>query len=362
MNFSCNAKLLLKGVTLISGICHSKTTKAILQDIRLNVLNNYIELIGTDLEVAIRYKIYDSSIVVPGHVAIPAAKLLNILREISASDVEFSSEQRVCSIKTVDSNFKLISDDPDEFPLIPEYDFETAMIIDSVVFKCIANKTIFAVARDLSCYAYNGVLIELYENGIKFIATDGRRLAIAGNVDNSQTNVTSSAIVQIKGINQIIKNIEDGQKVLLKIINNQFIMKIDEIEIASRLLEGEFPKYREVIPQDNAFCIQVNKDNLYSALRKVSITAGTEVRSVQFIFTKNNLKLYSQQEGIGESECDVPIQYGGDKFEITFNPDFIADYLRVLDSGNVMFCLKDESSSCLLKNNESDFYIVMPIT
>ena len=363
MHFSCKSKDLLKGVSLISNICQSKTTKPILQDIKIIVDQDLIRLLGTDLEVAIKYTLPIAEVKKTGAVVVPAAKLLNMLREITSETVELSSEQRVCSIRSEDARFKLISDDPDEFPVIPDYDFKDSMSLSAFSFVKYANKTLFAVARDMSCYAYNGVLIELYEDGIKFVATDGRRLAVAGDVERDQENTLSSSVVQVKGISQIIKSLEDEEStILVKLFKNQFIMKMENIEIASRLLEGDFPKYRDVIPRDNDLVIEVDRDSLYSVLRKVSITAGTEVRSVQFVFKKGILKLYSQQEGIGEAEAEVPIEYEGKKLEITFNPDFITEYLRVLDNEKISLQFKDENSSCLIQDNDKEFYIVMPIT
>lgn len=362
MQFSCDPKEMLKGVSLISSICQTKTTKPILQDIKMIVEKDGIQLLGTDLEVAVRFELKDVKTTTPGVVVIPAIKFLNILRELTSDEVDFSSEQRVCKIQSSGSKFKLIGDDPDEFPLIPDYDFSEAMEIDAHEFVKYANKTLFSVAKDMSCYAYNGILIEQYENGIKLVATDGRRLALAGSVERSQENILTTSIVQVKGINQIIKSLEDEEIILAKLYKNQFIMKVGKIEIASRLLEGEFPRYRDAIPQDNDKVVTVNKEDLYSALRKVSITAGTEVRSVRFSFQPGKLKLYSQQEGIGESESEVTIEYDGDSFDITFNPDFYSDYLKVMENEKVTLLFKDENSSCLIEDNEKEFYIVMPIT
>lgn len=363
MQFSCKSKDLLKGVSLISNICQSKTTKPILQDIKMVVEKDSIKLLGTDLEVAIKYSLSEADIKKTGSVVIPAVKLLNMLREITSETVDLSSEQRVCSITAQDGRFKLISDDPDEYPIIPDFDFAESMSLNAFSFVKYANKTLFAVAKDMSCYAYNGVLIELYEEGLKFVATDGRRLAVAGNVDREQENPLSSSVVQVKGISQIIKSLEDEEStILVKVFNNQFIMKMENIEIASRLLEGDFPKYRDVIPAENEIRIAVERENLQSVLRKVSITAGTEVRSVQFAFKPGLLQLYSQQEGIGEAEAEIPIEYDGAKFEITFNPDFVSDYLKVMDNDSISLFFKDENSSCLIEDDEKEFYIVMPIT
>ena len=118
----------------------------------------------------------------------------------------------------------------------------------------------------------------------------------------------------------------------------------------------------QVIPKEHKTIIKVERDGLHAALKKAAITAGNEVRSVQMSFKPGKLHLYSQQEGIGESESEIPIEYDGDKFEITFNPDFIMDYLKVIDSTTIPLCFKDEHSSCMIEDNERDFYIVMPIT
>lgn len=363
MDFRCKSSDILRGVSLISNICQSKTTKPILQDIKMVIEDNQLTLIGTDLEVAIKYCIYEVESSEPGVVVIPAIKLLNILREITSEEVSFNSEQRVCNIRSADGKFKLISDDPDEFPLVPDHDFGNAMSINAGSFIRYANTTLFAVAKDMSCYAYNGVLLEIYENGIKFVGTDGRRLAIAGDIDPTQENMIASSVIQVKGITQVLKSIDDKEAdLLIKVFKNQFIIKIGHIEIASRLLEGDFPKYRDVIPSDNNTIFIIEKEDLYSALRKVAITAGSEVRAVQFNFMPGILKLYSQQEGIGESEVELPIEYDGDGFEISFNPDFITDYLKVYEKDTLSLCFKDENSSCLMKDSDKELYIVMPIT
>lgn len=363
MRFRCETKQLLKGVLLISNLCQTKSTKPILQDIKIDVKKSEVQLLGTDLEVAIRYHLLEIDISDTGTVVVPALKLLNMLREIRDESVEISTDTRVCSIHSEDAKFKLIGDDHDEFPIIPEYDFKDALSIKSNELTSYANKTLFSVAKDMSCYAYNGILIEIYEEGIKLVATDGRRLAVAGNVDKDQENLLSTSVVPVKGIVQLIRSVEDEEgDISIKPYKNQFIMKTKHAEIAARLLEGDFPKYKDVIPSNNENVIKVNKEDLLSAVKKVAITAGNEVRSVQFIYLPKTLKLFSQQEGIGESQAELGIDYDGDKFEITFNPDFIMDYLKVIESDEVPFCFKDENSSCLIEDNSREFYIVMPIT
>ncbi len=364
MKFKCKTKYLLKSILLISNICQTKSTKQILQDIKLVVDNSIITLLGTDLEIAIKYCIKDVEIVENGVAALPAVKLLNMIREIDDESVEFSLSGRECLIKSKDANFKLIGDDPEEFPIIPNYDFSDSLSIESKDFVNYAEKTLFSVAKDLSCYAYNGVLVERYENsGIKLVATDGRRLAVAGDVEKESENLLSSSVVPVKGIIQLIKSIDkENTPIQLKVFKNQFIVKVDNVEIAARLLEGEFPKYKEVIPKNNETVITIDKEVLYSAFRKVAITAGSEARSVLLAFKEGNLTLSSYQEGIGESKAEISIDYSGKKIEISFNPDYIMDYLKVIENSKVKLLLKDEESSCMIEDNEKEFYVIMPIT
>ena len=363
MKFSCKTKDILEGVQIVANLCQARTTKPVLQCIKIQVEKNELLLLGTDMEVAMRFWLRDLDIQEEGVALLPSQKLLSMLREIDDEITSFNSDQSVCMISTSNAKFKLISDDPDEFPMIPEYDLKDALEINGGIFKKFAGKTLFAVARDMSCYAYNGVLIEVYENGIKFVATDGRRLSLAGNVDRDQINVISSSVVPIKGVSQLIKSIEEEESsILIKIVDNQFIMRTDRVEVASRLLEGDFPDYREAVPKDNHLCISIEKELFSAALRKVSITAGSEVRSVLFEFKKGMLNFFSQQEGIGESESSVPVDFSDKEFKITFNPDFIMDYLKVMTNDNVKLYFKDEESSCLIEDSDQEFYIVMPIT
>ena len=363
MHFSCNNSFFLKGILLLSNICQSKSTKQILQAVKIIVDDSEIQLLATDLEIAVRYKITDCKVNEKGITALPLNKLLNMIKEIKDDNIEIKCNNQICHINSKDVQYKLITDNYEEFPLIPEYDFKDSVIINAKQFSIFSNKTVFSVAKDISCYSYNGVLLEIFEDGIKFVSTDGRRLSIAGNISNERENILFSAIVPVKGIIQITKTIKnDLDDVLLKIYKNQFIAKIDNVEVASRLLEGEYPKYKDVIPKDNINLVRINVEDLILSLRKASITAGNEVRAVQFIFNKNTLTLFSQQEGIGESKTEIPIKYSGDILNITFNPDYIMDFIKEVNNDEVIFRIKDGSSSCIIEDSENEFYIIMPIT
>ena len=212
-------------------------------------------------------------------------------------------------------------------------------------------------------YAFNGILIEVRENGIQCVATDGRRLAVAGKGSDSNP-IVSSAIVPVKGLNQLSKGISGEGELWLKIDDekNQVVLKTSNVEVAARKLEGEFPNYSDVIPERGANRAIVSREDLLSALRKASITAGEESRSVRFSFKESSLIVYSRYEGVGEAEIEVPIKYEGKPIEMTYNPDIIIDYLRVLDSDELEINFKDRMSAGLFVGGEETIYVVMPIT
>jgi len=353
----------LAGVSLVSSICSGKTTKPILQNMKFIASKEELQILGTDLEVAMRYKMPGDGVDEPGEAVVSATKLLSILKECSGETVEFVTDQRVCSINSSDGKFKLVGDDPEEFPNIPVFGDDDYTVIDGNIFNSYANLTTFAAARDMGRYAFNGILLEILEKGMQFVATDGRRLAVAGS-GGDDNPVVASAIVPVKGLQQMSKGfgIEAAEELWLKIDKNQVVMKTQQLEVAARKLEGEFPNYTDVVPSHDGKTCYVNTTALHSAVRKASITAGEEARSVRFSFSPGLLTIFSRHEGVGEAEVELPVKYDGEQLEITYNPDFIMDYLRVVDEEELKLEFKDNMSAGLFRAGDESIYVVMPIT
>ncbi len=355
----------LSGVSIVSSICSGKTTKPILQNMKFVATKEELQILGTDLEVAMRYKMPGDGVQEEGEAVVSASKLLSILKECSGETVEFQTDQRVCSIISSDGKFKLVGDDPEEFPNIHVFGDEGYTNVNPSLFNRYVNLTSFAAARDMGRYAFNGILLEIREEGIQLVATDGRRLAVAGNGSDSNP-VVASAIVPVKGLQQMGKGFttEENQELWLKIDNdkNQIVMKTSCMEVAARKLEGEFPKYSEVVPASSEKKAFLGKEELLAAIRKTSITAGEEARSVRFSFNPGRLTVFSRHEGVGEAEVEIPVKYDDEPIEITYNPDFVLDYLRVLDSDEVRIEFRDNMSAGLFVGGEETLYVVMPIT
>jgi len=353
------------GVSLVSSICSGKTTKPILQNMKFVAKKEELQILGTDLEIAMRYKLPGDGVIEEGEAVVSATRLLNIIKETSGDTLELITDQRVCSITSKDAKFKLVGDDPEEFPNIHVFGDEGYTSIDPVLFNNYVSLTSFAAARDMGRYAFNGILIEIREAGIQCVATDGRRLAVAGKGTDSNP-VVSSAIVPVKGLNQLSKGIVDEGKgeLWIKIDDekNQVVLKTSHVEVAAGKLEGEFPNYNDVIPEKGSNRTIIAREELLSALRKASITAGEESRSVRFSFKAGSLTVFSRFEGVGEAEVEVPVKYEGKPVEITYNPDFILDYIRVLDSDDLEINFKDKMSAGLFIGGEETVYVVMPIT
>ena len=152
----------LSGVSLVASICSGRTTKPILQNMKFVAAKNELQILGTDLEVAMRYKMSGDGVEEKGEAVVSAAKLLSILKECSGETVEFVTDRRVCSIISSDAKFKLVGDDPEEFPNIPVFDEEGLIRVNASLFNDYANMTSFAAARDMGRYAFNGILMEIF--------------------------------------------------------------------------------------------------------------------------------------------------------------------------------------------------------
>jgi len=353
----------LSCISLVAGVCSSKTTKPILQCMKFETNEDHLLVLGTDLEVAVRCKLPGEGIIEQGGAALSAIKLLNILKECSGKTVEIQTDKRVCSIESSDGKFKLVGSDPDEFPNIPDFGTDGFSEIDFAKFSKFVTLTTFAAARDMGRYAFNGIRMEVREKGLQMVATDGRRLAVAGPF-LEENSIVSSAIVPVKGLQQMVKGLGLGTDTILqlKVDKNLVVMKTDWVEVSARKLEGEFPNYEEVVPTDNDKKICVDREQFHSALRKASITAGDEARAVRLAFSQGLLTISSRHEGVGEAEIEIPIEFEDNSFEITYNPDFILDYLRMLDDKEFRMEFKDNKSAGLFRGNDESINIVMPIT
>jgi DNA polymerase III subunit beta len=365
MKLTCKKELLQRAFQIVNYSIPAKSTMPLLQHIKLTANKDTLWVMGTDLETGIQYQL-EATVKEPGGILLPAIRFGNILREITIDDITIETDGNVANIKTRDSHFRLVGQDPAEYPDFPKFDFSKAVTLEASGIKEMIRKTIFATSLESSRYALTGLLLELKKKEIRLVGSDGKRLAYCKKKTDQAQAQENRVIVPPKGMT-LIEKITEGPDVK----NIQLVIEETQIKFGvqpnifafSRLIEGSFPDYEKIIPADCDKKIELKTGEFHSALRRVSLVTTDKFRATKLTFKNNKLSMFSRTQDVGEAEVEMPIKYTQDPFEIVFNPEFFIDALRTLNEDEDMVIeLKNKTSPAVLKMGRDYVYLVMPLS
>jgi len=364
MKVICNRGALLEAISVAGNVVATRTPKPVLQCLKLSAEDNALTVGATDLEVAIRYIDNQVQIDKPGEALLPADKLRDIVRE-SVDDtlaIEVSGDN--ASIRGQDSHFKIFTQNVKDFPPVPDFEGEADFTLAASHLKGLINQTLFAAAKESTRYAFNGVLMVAKGKKINLVSTDGRRLAQA-NGDLASEKLPkdgAKAIVPAKALNLIDKLIDDpDEAVSVQVRENQVIFHTSSATLTSNLVEGQFPPYEDVIPKDTDKKMTAGTADFLSAVRRAALLTTEESKGVRLAFTKKGLKLTSRSPEAGEAEVNFACKFEGGDVEIGFNPTFLTDALRVVDSDEISLELTAPNRPGLLRGGPNFLYVIMPV-
>ncbi len=364
MKVICNRGALLEALLMAGNVVAARTPKPVLQCVKLTAADNALTIAATDLEVAIRYSDAQVQIEQAGEALLPADKLRDIVRE-SVDDtlsIELAGEQAV--IKGQDSKFTIYTQNPREFPPVPDFEGQADFEIAGGHLKQLIGQTLFAAAKESTRYAFNGVLVVAKGKKINLVSTDGRRLAQAkGDLSNEKLPKDGArAIVPAKALQLIDKLIDDPDApVSFQIRENQVIFHTADATLTSNLVEGQFPPYEDVIPKDTDKKMTAGTADFLSAVRRAALLTTEESKGVRLTFNKTGLKLQSRSPESGEAEVNFACKFEGSDVEIGFNPQFLTEALRVVDTDEITLELTAPNRPGLLKGGQNFLYVIMPV-
>jgi DNA polymerase-3 subunit beta len=364
MKVICNRGALLDGLLMAGNVVASRTPKPVLQCVKLTAEDNTLTIAATDLEVAIRYNDNQVQIEQAGEALLPADKLRDIVRESVDDTLSIEVNGDNATIKGGDSKFTIFTQNPKEFPPVPDFEGEADFQIAGGHLKQLIGQTLFAAAKESTRYAFNGVLIVAKAKKINLVSTDGRRLAQAkGDISGDKLPKDGAkAIVPAKALTLIEKLIDDPEAaVSFQIRENQIIFHTADATLTSNLVEGQFPPYEDVIPKDTDKKMTAGTADLLSAVRRAALLTTEESKGVRLAFSKNGLKLTSRSPEAGEAEVNFPCKFEGSDVEIGFNPQFLTEALRVVDTDEISLELTAPNRPGLLKGGPNFLYVIMPV-
>jgi DNA polymerase-3 subunit beta len=367
MKLDCHRPSLLAALQVVNGVVPSRTPREILRNVKLQVSPTATVLIGTDQEVGIRQEVSSVETDSTGQVLLPASRVISILRELQDDRVTLEATDRSLVIKGGQSEFKLSTEDPAEFPAVAAFEDENYFSLPANIFREMIRRTVFATDVESTRYALGGILLEFTPEKATLAATDSRRLAVVHSACESVGEInldSASPVVPSKAMQLIERSLPDSDDAaLIAIHSNDVVVKCGGATIYSRLVEGRFPRYAEVIPSESKATVEVVVSQFYAAVRQAQIVTSEESRGVNFKFSTGKLTLASQAADVGESNVELPIPFEGEAITITFDPKFVADFLRIIDAGtSVQIKLIDAESPAVFTTEDGYRYVIMPLS
>ncbi len=326
-----------------------------------------VELTATDGEIALRLGVASFAVEEPGEAVVSAERLLSIVRELPDAEIRLEADARYCIVRGAGSEFKIFVFPPADFPPPPRFQAEPDLVVEGAQLGRMIALTIYAAARETSRYAINGVLWQKRGKKLFLVATDGRRLARAGGVLTQSNTSDFDVIVPAKALNifeRVFGGAKDQWVVQVQVLPNQLLIQSEDRLLSTVLVEGNFPKYEDVIPRENDKVARINRLELYGAVRRAALLTSDEARAVRLSFSRDRLLITAQSPEQGEARVELPVEYDGDPVEIGFNPLFVNDALKALAFDTVRLELQDSFRPGLIcSEDKSEFlYVVMPVS
>jgi DNA polymerase-3 subunit beta len=340
MNYIITKQNLHSGITAVSASIPTKTTLPVLSNILLEGGQDGVWVSGTDLDVAIRVWV-PAEIKEQGSLTVPGKKLQEISRELPDQPVELSTTGHQLEIKCGKSHFKINGIPGDEFPSLPEVDFEGGWKVKGGDLNDLIRHTSFAVSTEESRPILNGVLWEIRDGYMRMVATNGHRLARMGiSTSTSSTGSNIDLIVPPIALQQVKKLFEDEDEIEVAQNGNHLGFRANNIEVFTRLIEGKYPNYEQVIPKDNDKIAIVDKKELASSVRRMAVVASDQTHRIKMAFEKDKVHLNVLTPDLGEGEDELELSYEGEALEVGFNAAYLLEVLRYMDTKDVKITLK----------------------
>jgi DNA polymerase-3 subunit beta len=366
MNLTIAKDQLIAGLQSVQNVVSTRTTLPILSNVLLRAEENRLELTATDLDVTISTSV-EANVKKMGATTVPVKKIFSIVRELSHPEIEIEvDEKNACSISAGASFYKINGLAAEEFPPIQKFKENKKIVLPQAKIRSMLKKTSFAISTDESRYVLNGIFISLKEHKMTMVATDGRRLALVDEELDIPEGSDGEFIVPTKAVNELSRLLTDKGEVEIKFTDNQaaFMLKDEKagsVLIITKLVEGNYPNYRQVIPAETKERVPMVREEFLHALRRAEIMTSEKSNSVKLAFGKNNLAITANSPEVGEARESIAINYKGKEFAIAFNPAYMIEPLNALDNDEVFMELIDELSPGVLKINGPFLYVVMPM-
>ncbi len=361
MKFSVSKDKLVQGLQTVQNVVSTRTTLPILSNVLLQAGEGEVRLTTTDLDVGVRGAV-EAAVERPGATTLPARRFLSIIRELPTAEIQVEVDSKnQASIRSGPSFFKILGLPEEEFPPLPKFEDAKVFTIRQKDLKDGLKKTSYAISTDETRYVLNGILCSFKDNKLTLVATDGRRLALVDIEMEFPRSHEVDIIIPAKAVTEIQRLLTDDGDAKLTVGANQVSFEANNTLLVSKLIEGNYPNYRQVIPNEAKERVTLEREIFLNSVHRVSLLASEKSNSVKLVFSRNNIDIMANTPEVGEAKESLPVQYKGKELSIAFNPEFLMAPLRNLSNDEIFFDLIDEMSPGVLKIQSPFLYVLMPM-
>jgi len=364
MKFTCNKEVLLKEISIAQEIISSKNAILVLSNIYLEAVKNSLIIKAKDMKVNFKTEV-PVNVIEEGSTTVYGDKFFGIINTFPYDEIEFSQKENAAIIKPTSKKkpeYKLKSMASDKFPELPvsSGSFFEMPIKD---FKEMIQQSVFAVSDDETRYFMNGVFLEKSEGKINMIATDGRRLAFIGKPADKKINDFQGIIIPPKILSTVLKRSGDEGLIGISISDKMIFINFASYQFSSVLIEGMFPNYKKVIPEKQEYSLSVKRDEMLSALRRVSLMVEKKSHRIYLGVSSGRVAVYSEESEIGTVEDEIPCKYDGEDITIALNYRYLEDPFKVMTEDEIKIHFSSATKAITIEPvPEKDFFhIVMPM-
>ena len=371
MKFKINRDHFSNGLTQVLNVVGSKAAMPILSNVLIEAEKDSISLTTTNLDLGIRCKI-KAEVKETGSITLPVKRLATIVRELPNVDVSFdSTANHQVKIASGGSNFRIMGLSAEEFPKLPDSGDDKSYTLDQAELATMLGNVAYAQSTDETRYILNGVYFNFKDGKLSLVATDGRRLALVSKEMTVPAASAGAIILPAKTVAELLRLVGKGEKLKIAFNDRRAAFQIetgkeaggltDSIYLFSKVVEGNYPNYQQVIPKETHQRIKLERELFLQCVHRAALVTSEKSNSVKIKISSNLLEITASSPDFGEAHESMAISYSGPDLQVAFNPQFVMDPLRALTKDEVFFELKDEVSPGVFKTLESFVCVIMPV-
>ena len=371
MKFKINRDHFANGLAQVLNVVGSKATMPILSNVLIEAEKDQISLSTTNLDLGIRCKI-KADVKETGAVTLPVKRLATIVRELPSVDVSFDgAANHQVKLTSGGSTFRIMGIGKEEFPPLPEFGDEKAYTLEQSELIGMLKSVSYAQSTDETRYILNGVYFNFRDGKLTLVATDGRRLAHISKEMEVPDASAGAIILPAKTVSELSRLLDKGAKVKINFNDRRAAFQIatdkdtsgliDSVYLYSKVVEGNYPNYQQVIPKETHQRIKLEREFFLQCVHRAALVCSEKANSVKIKITSNLLEIFAQSSDFGEAHESMAIGYSGPDLQVAFNPAFIMDPLKALTKDEVFFEVKDEVSPGVFKTLDSFICVIMPV-